>query len=388
MEFSSNDLEEFISKRNGLTFWKEFTFDQLKLTVPGGESELADNIVWFGSTAFIIQMKERVRECSDPAVEQKWFEKKVMKAAVNQIKDSMRFLEKHGSISVANIRNQRRDIRMDTLVNLHKIIIYKPGAALPRECLATKIRHSDTAGDIHVFDKNSYGKVLETLIAPEEVRRYLDFRLGLHYLDRITPDLIEEDILVAYMRAEPVPDSNNRFLLEHLLKDQDSASLSRTLNQLADNIQRTSEHDIDYARIMVEFSRLPNSIIRQIKARMDRCLQASKDKEVHLPYRMLIPETNTLFMITSLHPDIGVGEDEMMRRGGFFNTLTQLGKFYTKADTAVGVQMAYSDGMLTIDWCLVVDEVEFEGLPPNITEQELFRPMRTQNPSSFTFASK
>lgn len=385
---STYNLEEFIGKRNSLTFWKEFTFDQLKLAVLGGESELADNIVWFGSTAFIIQMKERTKDSSDPFVEQRWFERKVMKVAVKQIKDSMRLLEEHGSISVSNIRNQRRDIRMDTLVDLHKIIIYKPGAALPRECLSTRIRQSDTAGDIHIFDQNSYSLVLETLIAPEEVRRYLEFRLGLHNLGRITPDLIEEDLLAAYITAQPEPDPKFRFFLDHLVRDQESASLSQTLNQLADNIQRTSECDIDYAKIMVEFAKLPNSIIKEIKARMDRCLQASKDKEVHLPYRILIPETKTLFVITALHPDIGVGEVEMNRRGGFFNMLTQLGKFYTKAETAVGVQMAYSDGMLTIDWCLVVEEVKFEELPSDLTEENLFRPMRTQSPSSFNFTSK
>ena len=178
------------------------------------------------------------------------------------------------------------------------------------------------------------------------------------------------------------PSSTNHSKITYVHKLIDRSNLPDEV------IQRTSEHDIDYAKIMVEFAKLPNSIIKQIKTRMDRYLQASKDKEVHLPYRMLIPETNTLFVITALHPDIGVGEDEMMRRGGFFNTLTQLGKFYTKADTAIGVQMAFSDGILTIDWCLVVDEVEFEGLPPDITEEELFKLMQTQNPSSFTFASK
>ncbi len=47
MTVSTYDLEEFIGKRNSLTFWKEFTFDQLKLPVPSGEAELANNIVWF-----------------------------------------------------------------------------------------------------------------------------------------------------------------------------------------------------------------------------------------------------------------------------------------------------------------------------------------------------
>jgi len=388
LKTSKYDLEEFIGRRHSLTFWKEFTFTQLTLSVPGGEAELADNIVWIGSTAFIIQMKERKEESTDPAVEQKWFESKVMKVAVKQIKDSMRLLEEHGSISVANIRNQRRDIRMNTLQNLHKIIIYKPGAALPRECLAMKFRQSTTAGDIHIFNQDSYSKVLETLIAPEEVRRYMDFRLGLHGLGRITPDLIEEDLLAAYITANPEPNPSFRSILDRNVRDQESVSLSETLNQLADNIQRTSEDDIDYARIMVEFGKLPNAAIREIKARMDRCLKASNDKELHLPYRVFIPETKTLFVITPLHPDIGVGDDDMSRRGGFFNTLTQLGKFYTKAETAVGVQMAYTDGLLTIDWCLVEEEVEFEELPSDITEENLFQPLLTHSLYSFTLTSE
>jgi hypothetical protein len=53
-------LEEYVAALNGVTFWKEFTFAQNGFAPrPGQALELADNIVWFGSSAFVMQLKER-----------------------------------------------------------------------------------------------------------------------------------------------------------------------------------------------------------------------------------------------------------------------------------------------------------------------------------------
>ncbi|KQW60729.1 hypothetical protein [Ensifer sp. Root127] len=117
------NLEQFIAQRNGITFWKEFTFAQLKFRVPSGEVELADNVVWFGETAFIIQMKEREGVTEDPDTERRWFDKKVLKAAVKRIKDSLRFLDERGGIPVANVRGQEMTIAKDRLRDVRKLIV-------------------------------------------------------------------------------------------------------------------------------------------------------------------------------------------------------------------------------------------------------------------------
>jgi hypothetical protein len=71
-------LEDFTAQLNGSTFWKEFTFSRnLFSPQPGQELELADNFIWLGDTAFVIQMKERERPTDNPEMERRWFKSKV-----------------------------------------------------------------------------------------------------------------------------------------------------------------------------------------------------------------------------------------------------------------------------------------------------------------------
>jgi hypothetical protein len=44
---------------------------------PGAEFELADNLVWFGTYAIAMQLKQRNEEAQDPETERSWFQKKV-----------------------------------------------------------------------------------------------------------------------------------------------------------------------------------------------------------------------------------------------------------------------------------------------------------------------
>lgn len=62
-------LEEYVAQINGLAFWKEFTFAQNKFVPrPGAELELADNLVWLGDFAFVLQLKQRADDSGDPAI--------------------------------------------------------------------------------------------------------------------------------------------------------------------------------------------------------------------------------------------------------------------------------------------------------------------------------
>ncbi|MGD9481523.1 hypothetical protein [Shinella sp. G-2] len=118
-------LEEVTAQLNGSTFWKEFTFSQNQFSPrPGQELKLADSFVWLGETAFIIQMKERAEPKDDPEAERRWFKDAIMRTAARQIKDSLRFLNEHASISIANERGQRHEVSGDDIQQIEKIILY------------------------------------------------------------------------------------------------------------------------------------------------------------------------------------------------------------------------------------------------------------------------
>ena len=81
-------LEQYIAHLNSLAFWREFTFAQNKFAPrPGIELELADNLVWFGDRAYVLQLKEREGSTGDPDAERVWFQKKILKKATSQIRD-------------------------------------------------------------------------------------------------------------------------------------------------------------------------------------------------------------------------------------------------------------------------------------------------------------
>src|SRR3546814_19363667 len=78
-------LEEYVAELNSLAFWREFTFAETKFAPrPGQELELADNIVWLGDFAFILQLKEREGGTRYPAAERAWFRNKVLRKEIGR----------------------------------------------------------------------------------------------------------------------------------------------------------------------------------------------------------------------------------------------------------------------------------------------------------------
>lgn len=379
------NLESFISAQNGVTFWREFTFTQLKFRVPAGELELADNLVWFGDVAFIVQMKERENPTDDEGEERSWFENKIMKAAVKQIKDSMKFLAIHGAIPIANIHQVEMDIRGKALRETHRIIVYKPGASLPPDCSAVRFKESRTAGFIHIFSEADYAQVLRVLIAPEEIRRYLEYRQeALRSLTRDKVVVLEADILAAYASEEPVPSLRSHQRLSSLVEDVAQYDLSSMLHRLVDHIEGNSQTG-DHSLILLEFAKLPRSAWRAAKQRLDKVMSHARNDDSIQPYRFYFPATGCSFMFTPLPTEAQNRDDAAELRVAYLETLTETAKYLAKADRGIGVQIACRDQHFLIDWCLSTQPWEHDERMERILEGNPFLPVREQRIDSFHF---
>ncbi|MBY2940932.1 hypothetical protein HF264_14615 [Rhizobium leguminosarum] len=374
------NLEQFIAHRNGITFWKEFTFTQLKFRVPAGEAELADNVVWFGETALIIQMKEREVATDDPEIERKWFDNKVMKAAVRQIKDSLRFLDENGSIPVANVRGQELAISQTDLKDIRKIIVYKPGTALPVACRQTQFYISQTAGFAHIIDQASYGRVLEILVAPEEIRRYMEYReRALTLLEMERTHVAEDDLLAAYAMEE-VPTPQSHRALKRLVENAEQWNLSRLLGDLADHIENPDVGQ-DYSRILIEFAKLPRAGWYAAKERINHVARGAANGEFVQPYRFYFEGSDCSFVFTPIHPNIDSATNRD-QRGGYLEFVTEAGKYLARAGRGVGVQVTRSGDDVLIDWCLV-DKPWKHDENMEIAAKSLFRPVREKRVDGF-----
>ncbi|CAN7444738.1 hypothetical protein LJR255_002862 [Pararhizobium sp. LjRoot255] len=384
-------LEEFTAQLNGSTFWKEFTFSQNQFSPrPGQELELADSFVWLGDTAFIIQMKERAEPKDDPEAERRWFKDAILRTAVRQIKDSLRFLNEHASISIANERGQRHDVSGDDIQHIEKIILYAAGPSLPEDCRRIQYHASQTAGFIHVFERDTYSHVVKTLAVPEEVRRYLEYRQNaLLALSDAKVTVVEADILAAYMSDEALPTPTSHKALDRLFDDAAQTDLSPIMNRLADHIQNPDSGS-DYVRILIEFAKLPRSGWRAAKERLDLVINQAKNGEFERPYRFAFPPTDCSFMFSPFFPGMQTTgpEGEQTRRTGLLN-LTTVAKYLGETAKGVGVLASKDGDHFHLDWCLIDHAWEQDpDLEAHLERGNLFGAVREKKIDGYYFVNE
>lgn len=384
-------LEEFTAQLNGSTFWKEFTFSQNQFSPqPGQELELADSFVWLGETAFIIQMKERAEPKDDPEAERRWFKDAIMRTAVRQIKDSLRFLNEHASISIANERGQRHEVSGDDIQHIEKIILYAAGPSLPEDCRRIQYHTSQTAGFIHVFERDAYTDVIKTLAVPEEVRRYLQYRQNsLRALSDAQVTVVEADILAAYMSDEALPTPISHKALDRLFDDAAQADLSPIMNRLADHIQNADSGN-DYVRILLEFAKLPRSGWRATKERLDLAISQAQNGEFERPYRFSFPPTDCSFMFSAFFPGMPTtgSEGEQARRTGLQN-LTTVAKYLGKTAKGIGVLVSKNGDHFHLDWCLIDHVWEQDpDLEAHLEQGNLFGAVREKKIDGYYFVNE
>ncbi|AJD41689.1 hypothetical protein RGR602_CH02363 [Rhizobium gallicum bv. gallicum R602sp] len=383
-------LEEFTAQLNGSTFWKEFTFSQNQFSPrPGEEVELADNFVWLGETAFVIQMKERERPSDDPEIEKRWFKSKVLRKAISQIKDSIGFLRDHDSISITNGRGQRYEVRGADIRYLEKIVLYAAGPSLPADCKSVRYHVSETAGFIHVFDRSDYSLVVKTLAVPYEIRKYLEYRQkALLTLAENETLVVEGDVLAGYMSDETLPSPSSHEALDRLFDDADQTDLSPIMNRLADHIQ-TPAASGDHSRIMLEFAKLPRSGWRAAKERLDLAISQARNDQFERPYRFQFPPTDCSFMFSPFFPGKPTTgpEGEQARRTGLQN-LTAVAKYLSRAARGVGVLVSKDGDFLHLDWCLIEEAWEHDPeLEAHLATNNLFGAVREKKIDGYYFVN-
>ena len=182
MSRAKQSLQDRISTTNAGIFFREFSFSSTKFTPPDNtELELADHVVVIDGRLLIFQLKEREKPTKNESKEKKWFEKKIVRAATRQIRDTLGYLERY-CIDVSNERGRRVRLGANSAVGTDsaiKVVVYRPGDRLPHECGGKKFYKSKSSGVIHLINDSDWIRVLHTLVTPSEVIEYLDMRESL-----------------------------------------------------------------------------------------------------------------------------------------------------------------------------------------------------------------
>jgi hypothetical protein len=309
--------------------------------------------VWLGEYVFVLQLKHREDETEDPDVERSWFQRKVLRNATKQVRDTLRFLGEHAQIRITNERGHAFDIRGAEITEITKIVVFLGARALPHDCWQTRYYVSRTAGFMHVLAAHDYLGILEKLRVPEDIRRYFAYREQvIRKLCSAGFGIDESDIMGAYLSRADVPTPTSRQVLHRFVQDLEAFDLSPLIGDLLDHIERC-EKFYDYYHIMLEFARLPRSIWREIKARFKKSLSAVQEREFTRPFRVAFPGTGCVFMIAPLPPQLpATGPAGEKIRVKALQNLTYAAMYDLRVPKAVGILISKDGEYVRIDWAL------------------------------------
>lgn len=213
--------------------------------------------------------------------------------------------------------------------------------------------------------------------------------MSLIELSKTRTEVIEADIVAGYLSDEAIPSPLSHKALARLVDDSHHADISPVMNRLADHIQNP-DGSSDYARIMLEFAKLPRSGWRAAKQRLDLAISQAQNGEFERPYRFHYPTTDCSFMFSPMVPGMPTtgADGETARRTGLQN-LTAVAKYLGKTAKGVGVIVSKDGEYLHLDWCLIDQPWEYDpDLEAHIARSNLFGAVREQKVDGYYFANK
>lgn len=299
-----NPTEKYVSTINTSVFFREFTFSTNKFKEDNdSELELADNVVWLDDIFLIFQIKDRNR--ANDGNEVKWFENKVIKKGVRQIKNTIEYLAKNKRIPIKNDKGHELNLSDAPYLQAKKIIVYTPSDSLPESKRFQKFYESKTEGLIHLFHSEDYLWVCQYLITPKEIEEYLSFREQLFNVDRLLlNNFPEQYVLGHFLSGENVNNINPAHveILNHFKGDIDEFHLPKLIENFTRGL-RLFNQETDYYFIIKEIAKLKRYELREIKIRLQKTMDDCRKEGRHIPYRLAIPRTNCGFVFIPLHKE-------------------------------------------------------------------------------------
>lgn len=369
-------LEDELAKLNEYFFYKEFTYSSTQFKRDAGdEVELADSLIVVGRSAIAFQLKERQVESGQTEdTEAAWFDRKVIRKASAQIRDTLGYIQSHEQIELTNHRGHVVGFRGESMEQIHKLIVYSPSKNLPLQCRRVKNYVSTTAGVIHVISSSDYSGIVRTLITPAELMDYLSYRAELlHRWPQESLQVPEISLVGHYLQGnmdEPPSQSHSAFVgaLDHALEEWDVSSIVKLF---ADRIT-TPGGATEYYPIISAIAELKRNELAKFKERFMLSIEQAKKNEWVKPYRMAVPRTGCGFVFIPIDRDLIPHRREGLRG------ITLAHKYEQKLSRCIGVTFAPDEsGWYTLEWMYIEGPWEHdEEMERLLKENSPFRPVK------------
>lgn len=350
------ESETQISKLNSSFFFREFTFssNRFRFNNKGEELELADNVVWIDDLLLITQIKERNKSAGENI--ERWFKNKVLRKAVKQIKNTIKYFDTYKDISITNEKGHILNVGKARTANPIKLIIYSPGDSFPDSLRFLKFYKSRDVGYIHLFHIEDYLWICKYLITPFEIKEYLDFRkLLFQNHEKIIDILPEQYVLGHYIQTLDTTHINLEYIenLKNLVHDEEEFDISFIIENFNDRI-RINPEGVDYYVVIKELAKLNRSELREFKKRYILSIEKSKEQKFILPYRITSLNTACGFVFIPI---------EFSRKDKWqiaLNNYTEAHKYEQKLDKCIGMIVYHNpeEMFFDINWCYL--EFEWE----------------------------
>jgi hypothetical protein len=353
------ESEANIAAINSSYFFKEFTFssNKFKKDEKGEELELADNVIWLDDFLMITQIKERNSSINSNI--ENWFKNKVLRRAVKQIKDTVKYFEIYDDISIPNEKGHVLNISEAKKIVPIKLIIYSTDGSLPESLRFLKFYESNDVGLIHLFHLEDYLWICKYLVTPAEIREYLSFRrLLFENQKRYLNELPEQYVLGHYLETLDVSIINPRFIenLKRLIHDEGEFDISFIIENFKKKI-RFDENKLDYYAIIKELAKLNRADLREFKKRYLLAIEKSKEQKFTKPFRITSLNIRCGFVFIPL---------EFVRKDKWLNALinyTEAHKYDQKLNKCIGmiVYQHPEEKYFDVNWCYIVSEWEYNA---------------------------
>lgn len=382
------NLEEYVSKVNSNIFLREFTIRKNTFkSTPEKELEFADNVVCIDDFLMVTQLKERGLDISNSDDENKWFENKVLRKGVKQIKNTLKYIEENASIELINHRGHNINLKIKKFTFIIKLIIYSPNKFLSSPNKDKKFHKSSTAGLIHIMSIEDYLEVCKTMVTITEIAAYFDFREQVLKKEFSKDVIIDEKCLLGQYLSndlESKPDVRYKEYHENFINNIEEFDISHILKNYADKIEYFEMQDFtDYYNILVEFAMLKRNELKEVKKRFELCLEIAKENEIQRPYRFTCPRTKCGFLFIPLEKSV------MPIRVNALKNLTIGSKYDQKVDRQIGISFVWDAPYFLIDWCYLYFPWESNlAIEEKLKNYYPFRPLKTEILSEYKFQRK
>ncbi|MBU4268490.1 MAG: hypothetical protein KJ808_06540 [Acidobacteria bacterium] len=300
-----NISENLVAQINSNIFFQEFTFQKNEFYPPDTkiELQLADNVVWIDDLLFIFQIKDRNKDSlCDSSSESKWYQNKVIKKGVSQIKDTLEYFSKYPQIIIQNERGYKIDVAKAKQTFIKNIIIFNPNEKFPDDLRFNKFHESRTAGIIHLFHIEDYFNICKYLITPSEINEYLEFREKIYLKHKcIINNFPEQYVLGHFLETSDISFIKPEYVetLKRFKQEYSNDILFSIIKIFRDNTETYEKKD-DYFYILKEIAKLKRNEFKEFQKRFFISIEKCNEQNIVVPYRISFPRINCGFVFIPL----------------------------------------------------------------------------------------